>query len=221
MYRRLWYKHDIFTTFLLLLSSIVLFAANANARSTKGIILSSVERALITLPDEVKDILVGILLGDLCLFIVAKIWLGDLCLFIVAGTRPRSWYLYLKYLFSFLLYFTNFIVYTNPKNEKAIILKENKGKSGVYQWTNKINGKRYIGSSVDLSNRLRNYFNISYLTASKDIMIIYKALLAHGFENFTLDILEYCEPSSLRLSLYGKYFIRKRTILYRYFKPRI
>lgn len=64
MYRRLWYKHDIFTTFLLLLSSIVLFAANANARSTKGIILSSVERALITLPDEVKDILVGILLGD-------------------------------------------------------------------------------------------------------------------------------------------------------------
>jgi group I intron endonuclease len=28
-------------------------------------------------------------------------------------------------------------------------------------------------------------------------MIIYKALLAHGFENFTLEILEYCEPSVL------------------------
>lgn len=35
------------------------------ARSTKGIIrLSSIERALITIPDDIKDILVGILLGD-------------------------------------------------------------------------------------------------------------------------------------------------------------
>ena len=35
------------------------------ARSTKGIKrLSSVERALITIPDDVKEILVGILLGD-------------------------------------------------------------------------------------------------------------------------------------------------------------
>ena len=28
-------------------------------------------------------------------------------------------------------------------------------------------------------------------------MIIYKALLTHGFENFTLEILEYCGPSEL------------------------
>jgi len=28
-------------------------------------------------------------------------------------------------------------------------------------------------------------------------MIIYKALLTYGFENFTLEILEYCEPSEL------------------------
>lgn len=54
-----------------------------------------------------------------------------------------------------------------------------------------------MGSAVDLTKRLRNYFNISYLTERKDIMIIYKALLVHGFENFTLEILEYCEPSVL------------------------
>ena len=41
----------------------------------------------------------------------------------------------------------------------------------------------------------RNYFNISYLEDRKDIMIIYKALLTHGFENFTFEILEYCEHS--------------------------
>jgi group I intron endonuclease len=28
----------------------------------------------------------------------------------------------------------------------------------------------------------------------EDVMIIYKALLAHGYSNFTLEILEYCEP---------------------------
>jgi len=44
-----------------MLAGLVLFAA----RSTKGIQrLSSAERALITMPDDVKDTLVGILLGD-------------------------------------------------------------------------------------------------------------------------------------------------------------
>ena len=28
-------------------------------------------------------------------------------------------------------------------------------------------------------------------------MIIYKALLAHGFDNFKLEILEHCKPSDL------------------------
>lgn len=88
-------------------------------------------------------------------------------------------------------------VYSEPKLEKASILTDNKGESGVYMWTNKVNGKIYIGSSVDLSKRLRNYFNTSYLSDLKDIMIIYKALLAHGFDNFKLEILEHCKPSDL------------------------
>lgn len=54
-----------------------------------------------------------------------------------------------------------------------------------------------MGSSVDLSKRLRNYFNISYLSDLKDVMLIYKAILAHGFDGFTLEILEYCEPVNL------------------------
>lgn len=87
--------------------------------------------------------------------------------------------------------------YSDLKSEKTSILTENKGKSGIYMWTNKVNGKRYVGSSVDLSKRLRNYFKVSYLSDLKDIMLIYKALLAHGFDNFRLDILEYCEPSEL------------------------
>lgn len=100
-------------------------------------------------------------------------------------------------LFIYLNFASLKVVYDNPDVEKAKILKENKGKSGIYLWTNKINGKRYVGSALDLRKRLLNYYNISYLLDRKDIMVIYKALLAHGFENFTLEILEYCEPSVL------------------------
>lgn len=92
---------------------------------------------------------------------------------------------------------TPIFVYSDPKSEKASILTDNRGKSGIYMWKNKINGKIYIGSSVDLAKRLRNYFNISYLSDLKDIMLIYKALLAHGFVNFRLEILEHCESSEL------------------------
>lgn len=50
----------------------------------------------------------------------------------------------------------------------------------------KLTVKHNIGSSVNLSKRLRNYFNESYLISLKDFMVIYKALLVYGYENFTL-----------------------------------
>lgn len=104
-------------------------------------------------------------------------------------------------LFSLFILSVNFssnkFVFNNPKSEKAEILNENKGKSGIYLWINNINGKKYVGSAVDLNKRLINYFNLSYLIDRIDTMIIYKALLTYGFENFTLEILEYCEPSEL------------------------
>src|SRR5436305_1038076 len=54
---------DLITIVIIILisTSLILYTA----RSTKGIIrLSSVERALITMPDDIKDVLIGILLGD-------------------------------------------------------------------------------------------------------------------------------------------------------------
>lgn len=92
---------------------------------------------------------------------------------------------------------TPILAYSDPESEKATILTQNRGKSGIYMWKNKVNGKTYVGSSVDLSKRLRNYFNSSYLSDLKVIMLIYKVLLAHGFVNFRLEILEYCKPSEL------------------------
>lgn len=42
------------------------------------------------------------------------------------------------------------IKYDNADIHKLQIVKENKGKSGVYKWTNKMNGNYYVGSSSNL-----------------------------------------------------------------------
>ena len=59
-------------------------------------------------------------------------------------------------------------------------------------WTNKVNGKQYVGSSVDLKRRIMEYYNVNRLMRS-DSMIINKALLKHSYQNFSLTILEICD----------------------------
>jgi len=56
---------------------------------------------------------------------------------------------------------------------------------------NNINNKTYVGSSINLSVRLYKYYSIKHLTKYKTP--IHNALLKYGFENFTLEIIEYCE----------------------------
>jgi group I intron endonuclease len=60
-------------------------------------------------------------------------------------------------------------------------------------WKNLINGKKYIGSSLDLRIRFVKYFNTNHLLTNNG-MYICRALLKHGFKNFSLTILEYCSP---------------------------
>src|SRR5437016_14634731 len=60
-------------------------------------------------------------------------------------------------------------------------------------WTNNINNKRYIGSSENFKIRFYKYFNINYLLSNIS-MYICRALFKDGYSNFSLTILEYCEP---------------------------
>jgi len=106
-------------------------------------------------------------------------------------------------LLSFILSFQGYllatvpvIVYSNAETDRSQILSDNKDKAGIYQWTHIESGKIYIGSAFDLSKRLKNYFNKSYLNRSKTIYI-YNAILAHGHSAFTLFILEYIDISNL------------------------
>lgn len=63
-------------------------------------------------------------------------------------------------------------------------------------WTNKLNGKKYVGSSMDLKRRLLEYYNVNRMLNEKS-MAINVALLKYGYTNFSLTILEFCEKDSL------------------------
>jgi group I intron endonuclease len=86
-------------------------------------------------------------------------------------------------------------IYENADTMKRQMSLENKGKSGIYRWINTLNGKTYIGSSVNISRRLKDYYSLSYLEKSE--MAICLALLKYGYSNFSFEILEYCDKSVL------------------------
>ena len=44
---------------------------------------------------------------------------------------------------------------------KKAIFSDNKGKFGIYCFVKLLNGNVYIGSSIDLSRRFRDYFSFS------------------------------------------------------------
>jgi group I intron endonuclease len=89
--------------------------------------------------------------------------------------------------------------YYNMNIFKQIIYKENRNKSGIYRLINIINNKSYVGSSVSLSRRFKYYYSLICLekTMNKGNSVIHRALLKYGYSNFSLNILEYCEPDVL------------------------
>jgi group I intron endonuclease len=85
--------------------------------------------------------------------------------------------------------------YDDALSNKNVILLENKNKSGVYRWINKYNNNTYVGSGLNLSKRIGEYFRLSELQKNK--RPINSALLKYGHDNFILEILEYCEIEDL------------------------
>nr|QYB19405.1 GIY-YIG endonuclease [Monilinia fructicola]QYB19466.1 GIY-YIG endonuclease [Monilinia fructicola]QYB19528.1 GIY-YIG endonuclease [Monilinia fructicola]QYB19590.1 GIY-YIG endonuclease [Monilinia fructicola]QYB19652.1 GIY-YIG endonuclease [Monilinia fructicola] len=89
-------------------------------------------------------------------------------------------------------------VYDNLKESRINILKEQRDKSGVYCLINKVNGHAYVGSSMNLASRMRNYLNKAFLKSKQNAnMPITKALLKYDCSNFSLLILEYVELVNL------------------------
>jgi group I intron endonuclease len=88
----------------------------------------------------------------------------------------------------------------NLQKDRLKILKNEKDKPGVYYFINQINGHTYVGSSINLASRMRNYLNNTFLKSKQNLnMPIVKALLKYDQSNFTLLILEYVEAEFLTI----------------------
>jgi group I intron endonuclease len=96
-------------------------------------------------------------------------------------------------------------VYTNADKSKELIIEDNKGQSGIYRWVHIESGKSYIGSSVKLNIRFRQYFNYNHISYPKRKLRIYWALLKYGYSGFRLEILEYC-PANILIQREQFYF---------------
>ena len=107
--------------------------------------------------------------------------------------------------------------YNNPYHERKTINKDLKNKSGIYMWTNTINNKKYIGSSINLPARLKSYFKKRYMqrVLEKANSLIYKALLKYDYNNFKLEIVEFCNIEDIirREQYYLDNFILEYNIL--------
>ena len=64
------------------------------------------------------------------------------------------------------------------------MFKEYRNKAGIYKLTNSINGKVYVGKSINLFSRIQDH----KYTRSK--CVIDKAIKAYGWRNFLVEILE-------------------------------
>ncbi|EUC39971.1 hypothetical protein COCMIDRAFT_109991, partial [Bipolaris oryzae ATCC 44560] len=82
------------------------------------------------------------------------------------------------------------VTYENPLKSRHDICFNYKNFRGCYLWTSKTTGKQYIGSSINLSLRLTEYFRESYLTLQSGRgSIICRAILKYGQDDFYLSIL--------------------------------
>lgn len=91
-------------------------------------------------------------------------------------------------------------VYNNFKEDRDQLIKDQKEKTGVYCLVNLTNGHIYIGSSINLAVRMRNYLNTTFLKNKRNKnMPIIQALLKYGQDNFAVLIVEYVDVEILAI----------------------
>jgi group I intron endonuclease len=75
---------------------------------------------------------------------------------------------------------------------EKIIRKELKGKSGIYGFVCKTTGKLYIGSSINLSDRLYRH-----IKGTRSNVKLQNAINKYNLHDFIFIVFEYCQPEDL------------------------
>ena len=66
------------------------------------------------------------------------------------------------------------------------------GKCGVYLITCTVNGKQYVGASVNICSRVNQHFNATCLRKYSKVNDFYKDIAEYGRDAFTVEVLEFC-----------------------------
>lgn len=78
---------------------------------------------------------------------------------------------------------------------------------GVYQIVNEVNGKFYVGSSIDVTNRWGQWRSYAKNNNLRYPSLLVKAFIKYGIENFTFILLEQCEPTKESLEALEQHYI--------------
>lgn len=65
---------------------------------------------------------------------------------------------------------------------------------GIYKITNKLNGKSYIGQSVNLERRFKEHFNTKLLS---EFSLLHTSMLVDGIDNFSFEVVDICDVNDL------------------------
>jgi group I intron endonuclease len=110
----------------------------------------------------------------------------------------------------------------NTNNVEIVLSDLSLKKAGVYLITNKVNTKKYVGSSVLLNRRFKEYMSRLYIERNleKGKSKILKALLVYGFTKIEIKILETIQflPSLNRLER-RKYILEREQYYIDELKP--
>ena len=83
---------------------------------------------------------------------------------------------------------------------------------GIYLITNKINGKKYVGQSVDMERRFRDHVNRAFNSSSSEFdSPLHRAFRKYGVDNFSFTVLVECEREKLN-TLEKDYIQRYNTL---------
>lgn len=58
---------------------------------------------------------------------------------------------------------SSLMVFSDSDQDKLDILEYVKGKAGIYMWSNKLNGKKYVGSSPSRGSPVKSEFYIELI----------------------------------------------------------
>ena len=95
--------------------------------------------------------------------------------------------------------------YVKPNLENTFKRIEIKSESGIYKLTSLINGKCYIGKSVDVKKRIADHFKSVVGIKSIADQAVHHAILKEGFWNWQIEIITYCDKD--KLNELEKYYI--------------